>query len=404
VQHTPLEDELRGQIAREGSLSFRDVMRAALYHPRYGYYTNLRGFGAEGDFITSPERHPAFGWLLGRQALDVWEALERPRPFKILEIGAGTGALAESLVAFLRGGRGERREFPERGGMAAASESVPQDVVYTLDEPSPSLREVQRRRLSDPAFRWDHTDQPAHFIIANEVADALPVHRAIVRSGHFHELRVGVDPAGELTWVEAPRPEPDIEAYFEALRYIPSEGSVVDVCLELHDWLTALARRLQGGLALVIDYAASPPRDSLLTYYRHTLGSDPLMRLGEQDISAHVDLRTLVRFAIAEGLRAGATAQRGLLLNLGVQQVQAALTGSTDRQALGHLVDPNGAGGQIAALFLLRGMPADYKPAGAVGREWPEPRDVPGLPPDRDELEFLSQWQEAFGERDGGAT
>ena len=69
-----LEILLRERIARDGPLSFREVMQAALYHPEYGYYTNLRGFVADGDFITSPERHPAFGWLLGRQALDVWEA------------------------------------------------------------------------------------------------------------------------------------------------------------------------------------------------------------------------------------------------------------------------------------------------------------------------------------------
>ena len=79
------------------------------------------------------------------------------------------------------------------------------------------------------------------------------------------------------------------------------------------------------------------------------MGSDPLVRLGQQDISAHVDLRTLVRLAIAAGLRAGATAQRGLLLNLGFQQVLAQLPGPTDRQALAGLVDPDGLGGQIAA-------------------------------------------------------
>src|SRR5689334_24006997 len=109
-------------------------MQAALYHPRYGYYTNLRGFGPEGDFITSPERHPAFGWLLGRQALDVWDALGRPRPFKILELGAGSGALAASLVSFL-------------------GDQVP-EIVYTLDEVSPSLRSVQQQRLRGPAFCW----------------------------------------------------------------------------------------------------------------------------------------------------------------------------------------------------------------------------------------------------------
>src|SRR5579859_7737161 len=122
-------------------------MQAALYHPVHGYYTNLRGFGPEGDFITSPEHHPAFGWLLGRQALDVWAALDRPRPFRILELGAGSGALAEPLVGFLRG------------------QAV--DTVYTLDEPSPALRAVQRARLTDPVFRWaPDDDQAAHFVIA----------------------------------------------------------------------------------------------------------------------------------------------------------------------------------------------------------------------------------------------
>jgi SAM-dependent MidA family methyltransferase len=378
VAHTPLEQLLRERIAREGPLSFRDVMDAALYHPRYGYYTNLRGFGAAGDFITSPERHPAFGWLVGRQALDVWEALDRPRPFKILELGAGSGALAESLMRFLR------EEVPE--------------TEYTLDEVSPSLRSLQRRRLSGAEFRWESSEdseEPAHFIIANEVADALPVHRAVMRSGRLYELQVALDEADHLTWVTAGAPHAQIEAYFDALHYTPPEGGVVDVCLELAGWVKSLARRLQGGCALVIDYTASPPRDSLLTYYRHTLGSDPLIRLGEQDISAHVDLRTLVRLAVSENLRAGATAQRGLLFNLGFGQVHARLTRPTDRHALSQLVDPNGPGGQIAAVFVLRGL-AEYKPAGAVGRDWPEPADVPSLPPDQDESDFLSQWQEAF--------
>ena len=367
---------LRERIWREGSLSFRDVMEAALYHPEHGYYTNLRGFGATGDFITSPERHPAFGWLLGRQALDVWEALDRPRPFKILELGGGSGALAESLMSFLR-------------------EQVP-EIVYTLDEISPSLRAVQQDRLSAPEFRWDSVDEPAHFLVANEVADALPVHRAVVQSGRFHELRVALDEANRLTWVTAQTPHAEIEAYFEALHYQPCEGGVVDVCLGLGDWVSRVARRLeQRGVALVMDYAASPPRDTLLTYYRHTLGSDPLVRLGRQDISAHVDLRTLVRLATADKLQAGATAQRGLLLNLGFSQVQASLAGATDRRALSALVDPNGLGAQIAAVFLLRGL-TGYKPAGAVGREWPQPAHVPCLPPDQDELDFLSQWQEAF--------
>jgi SAM-dependent MidA family methyltransferase len=374
---TELEDLLRERIRAEGPLPFREVMQAALYHPQLGYYTNLRGFGAEGDFITSPERHPVFGWLLGRQALDVWEALDRPRPLKMLELGAGSGALAQPLVSVVRA-------------------MVP-EVTYTIDETSPSLRALQQGRLTDAAFRWDGTDEPAHFIIANEVADALPVDRVLVRGGRLREVRVGLDHRGALTWVEHDTARQEIEAYFGALHYLPPEGQVVDVCTELGDWIKRVAGRLgERSVALILDYAASPPRDSLLTYYRHTMGSDPLVRLGQQDISVHVDMRTLVRLAIGEGMRAGATAQRGLLFNLGFQQVQARLPGPTDRQALAGLVDPEGLGGQIAAVFLVRGLP-DYRPVGAVGRsDWPESEAVPALPPDQDEAEFLSQWHEAF--------
>jgi SAM-dependent MidA family methyltransferase len=214
----------------------------------------------------------------------------------------------------------------------------------------------------------------------------------------LRELQVGLaDDRQALTWVEGPAARLELETYFEALHYLPPEGQVADVCLDLADWVGHVARRLSArGVALVMDYAASPPRDSLLTYYRHTMGSDPLIRLGQQDISVHVDLRTLVRLAIGQGLRAGASAQRGLLLNLGFEQVMGRLTGPTDRQALLHLADPNGLGGQIAVVFLLRGLP-DYKPVGAVGgHDWPAPRDVPSLPPNQDEADFLSQWREAF--------
>jgi SAM-dependent MidA family methyltransferase len=372
---TELEDLLRERIRREGSISFRDVMQAALYHPEYGYYTNLRGFGADGDFITSPERHPAFGWLLGRQALEIWEALDRPQPFKILELGGGSGTLAESLVAALH-------------------DHIPM-ISYVLDEISPSLKAAQQQRLTDPLFSWQ-SDGTAHFIVANEVADALPVQRAVVRQGHFHELRVGLE-RDSFAWLEDDLPSSAIEAYFAALHFAPPEGSLVDVCLDLAEWLADIARRLdQRAAALILDYAASPPRDSLLTYYRHTMGSDPLIRLGQQDISAHVDMRTLVRLAVAQGLKAGATAQRGLLLNLGFQQVYDALPGPTNRRALTALADPQGLGGQIAAVFLLRGMEG-YRPVGAVGgRDWPTPREVPSVPPDHEEADFLNQWREAF--------
>src|SRR5207244_5683151 len=111
-----------------------------------------------------------------------------------------------------------------------------------------------------------------------------------------------------------PHANEKLEAYFHANGPMPADGSVVDVSLQLADWVNKLLGRLKRGVALVIDYAASPPRDTLLTYYRHTMGSDPLVRLGQQDITAHVALQMAMRLAVAEGLRTEATTQRGMLM------------------------------------------------------------------------------------------
>ncbi len=314
-------------------MSFAEVMAAALYDPEHGYYSKLCGFGKDGDFITSPEVHPVFGQLLARQAVDVWHHLGEPWPFHILEFGAGSGALAAELL-----------------------EAMPQ-AEYTIEEPSPSLRAVQQARLGAHAT-WRSTNRP-HLVIANEVLDAQPVHRLTVRDGVLRELCVDAN----LQWVEGEAPA-KAHAYFHNLGLLPPEGAVTEVNLQLDDWVRQLEDRMaEGSLALILDYGYpaeklfSRQQGTLLTYYRHTLGSDPLQRLGEQDISVHVDFTTLATAAQRVGLQViGVTSQATLLRNLGLFELQG------DRRAMWPLADPNGLG-RIGALFLGRGLDG-YVPLG----------------------------------------
>jgi SAM-dependent MidA family methyltransferase len=336
---TPAEALIRERAAREGPLSFAEVMRLALYHPSLGYYSRLRGFGAQGDFITSPEVSPVFGELLGRQAENVSRFLGEPRPFRILELGGGSGALAHALL----------RQLPH--------------AVYAIDELSPSLRATQQDRLRQLPVRWDGDHEP-HMVIANEVLDAQPVHRLTVRDGQLRELRVSAD----LHWVEADAPAPAHE-YFARLKLLPPEGAIVEVNLQLDGWVKQLAARLKRGMALILDYGYaaeglfSRPQGTLLTYYKHTLGSDPLQRLGEQDISVHVDFTTLATAAHQAGLQVlGVISQASLLRNLGLLELHAA-----DRRAAAALIDPNGLG-RIGVLFLGRGLDG-YVPLGVRSKE-----------------------------------
>jgi SAM-dependent MidA family methyltransferase len=335
---TPVERLLRERIVRRGPLSFAEVMETALYHPEYGYYTRLRGFGAAGDFVTSPELDPVFGRTLARQALDLWEHLGRSGPFRILELGAGSGALAHALLTDLPG------------------------AEYAIEESSPSLRVVQQQRLAGLPVSWEISEAP-HLVIANEVLDAQPVHRLTVHNGQLRELCIDES----FQWVETDAPAA-AHAYFERLRLLPPEAAIADVNLGLSEWVHQLAQRLEHGLAIILDYGYpaealfSRKPGTLLTYYKHTLGSDPLQRLGEQDISAHVDFTTLATSAHQAGLQViGVTSQRALLRTLGIDSL------SQDRRVIRSLTDPDGLG-RIGVLFLGKGL-KDYRPAGLASKE-----------------------------------
>jgi SAM-dependent MidA family methyltransferase len=211
---------------------------------------------------------------------------------------------------------------------------------------------VQQARLAGLPVTWDELEAP-HLVIANEVLDALPVHMVTVRDGILRERLVGED----LEWVEAPA-QPELHAYFARLGLLPPEGAITEVNLGLEPWVRRLAGRLTRGLALILDYGYpseaffARPQGTLLTYYQHTMGSDPLVRLGLQDISVNVDFTTLASAANAAGLQViGVTSQRALLRNLGIGSLAPALT------------DPKGLG-RVGVLFLGRGLADDYVPIG----------------------------------------
>src|SRR6266702_566889 len=81
---------IEAEIAASGGwISFARYMQLALHEPGIGYYASgASKFGPGGDFVTAPELGSLFGRTLARQL----------REFDcVLEIGAGSGALADVL-------------------------------------------------------------------------------------------------------------------------------------------------------------------------------------------------------------------------------------------------------------------------------------------------------------------
>ena len=304
---------IRADIERAGGwIPFARYMELALYAPGLGYYmAGARKLGADGDFTTAPELTPLYGHTLARVAAQV---LGRAGG-EILEIGAGSGALAASALEEL-----------ERLGALPAS--------YLILELSPELRARSRDTLAARVphlmerIAWLNGLPPAFsgFVVGNEVLDAMPVHVVRARSDAIDEA--GVALGGDGGFVSAFRPAAG--ELLEAARALGlADGYVTEIGLVARAFVASVARALERGVALFVDYGF-PRREyyhpqrrtgTLMCHYRHRAHGDPFFLPGLQDITAHVDFT-----AIADAAR-GAGAQ---LLGYGTQAQLLIGAGLTD--------------------------------------------------------------------------
>ena len=284
-------ERLRSEIAAAGGwIPFARYMELALG----AYYgAGDRQFGARGDFVTAPE----LGRLFGRTLANQLRALDGP----VLELGAGSGALAETLLDELH------RE-------------------YLILETSPALRARQAARLGKRVRFLDRL--PSKFeglVLANEVVDALPVHAVGWRAHGIVERGVSMD----LTWTERPAAGAVLE-YAKTIDVAPPYDS--EIGLAGQAWMRTLGERLERGAIFVIDYGFPrreyyhPQRSmgTLMCHAQHRAHADPFQRPGEQDISAHVDFSALAEAAHSVGLEVlGYTSQAQFLVNCGITDVLA---------------------------------------------------------------------------------
>jgi SAM-dependent MidA family methyltransferase len=363
-----LVERIRGAIeAAGGWIDFSRFMTMAQYEPGLGYYSaGARKFGAAGDFITAPEVAPVFSRCLAAQCAEILRELGEGAV--VLELGAGSGAMASVMLAEL-----------ERLG------SLPAE--YWILDLSADLRERQRAVIAASVphlldrVRWldGLPDDPwVGMIVANEVLDALPIERFAVRAGDVHALGVGCE-YGRLQLAEV-RANATLRA---AVRRIEAdlgaplpEGYESEVNPALGPWLTALAATLERGVLLFVDYGLprrefySPERTrgTLLCHFRHRFHDDALARVGLQDITAWVDFTAVADAALAAGLDVvGYTTQAHFLIGCGLGEYVANVADldlvdrvNLSRQAM-MLTLPGEMGERFKVIALAKGYDAPLR-------------------------------------------
>jgi SAM-dependent MidA family methyltransferase len=279
----------------------------------------------------------------------------------VVEAGAGTGVLARQVLETL-------------------GEPLRRITRYVAVERSAAARDAMRAAGIEIAATLGEVGGGAvGCVIANELLDNLPFHRAKATEEGVVELFVSLDRDRFVLEEEAPSSE-------EVMRLAPSlrvgEEGVVN--LEALQFLDQAAGLFDRGYIWLVDYGwPSVEHGALVHGYRdHRVEEDVLANPGSRDITAGVDFDALVRHARSRGLNVwGPVTQREALMALGYEEWERTALASqgqslserrgidairtfSERGRARMLVDPSGPGGFYVVCF---GVGTDRPPRSVGG-------------------------------------
>lgn len=352
---------IRDEIdASGGSLSFERYMDMALYEPGLGYYSaGAAKFGAAGDFVTAPGVSGLFGRALSRQVAEILAVAEGNT---VMELGAGDGGLAVDVLNGLR----EQSALPTRYVILEVSASLKARQQETLARETPDLLDRVQWLDVPPTEPFDGV------ILANEVVDALPVHRFVRRASGLRELRVTWrDEAFDWAEGEPPADLAEAVAGIEADLGAPlADGYESEVLTRVAPWLAEVCTGLRRGAALFVDYGY-PRREfyhpdrrtgTLVCYYRHRAHPNPFVVPGLQDLTAFVDFTALAEAGLTARMAvAGYTTQAHFLMGCGLPtMLEDAALDTEERLRLAQqaktLMMPGEMGERFKVMALARGL------------------------------------------------
>ncbi len=331
--HFPFMEHITALIEQTGPLTFARFMELALYEETNGYY--MKGgsrshpagspIGMEGgDFFTAPCLAPLLAKCLVRQLVEIDEHLGRPAVFHLVEMGPGDGALLRDML----------RECGERHPALLSR------LACLLVERSPALRCRQRDTLSawttrECGIRWvdDVGRLPdgglTGMLFSNELVDAFPVHRIRMTRDGLRELYV-TRRNREFVEITGEPSTPALSSFLADLGVDLPDGFTTEINLDAVQWIARVAGALDRGVVITIDYGHTS-RDyfsrarrhgTLMGYHRHTVSTNPYARVGEQDLTAHVNFSSLARAGERAGLTTmGLTNLAHFLMSLGIDDL-----------------------------------------------------------------------------------
>lgn len=309
-------------------ISFFQYMNNCLYDADYGYYRSgpVR-IGKEGDFYTSSAIGHVMSEVLAGYINEYGRLMDKP--LKLIEWGAGTGRLSAQIAAACR----ERRRDWDKQFTLIQIEDNPSHVqAGRIAHAHIAAQEAALAPIfatSEEAFQASWLKQPA-IILANELLDAFPVHRVQVVNGELMELGVAGTAAQGFHYVYMPLSDQRINGWLKRDGIALQEGQQTEVASATADWLQQLGTVMMEGRLVLIDYGHEAAEytaehrmdGTLMCYWRHQASDQPFLRVGEQDITAHVPFTFVRHCAEESGWKVVSyTTQKQFLMDHGVVEL-----------------------------------------------------------------------------------
>lgn len=324
-----VEEEIRVLIQQNGPITFSQFMQICLYSPQGGFYST-RANRINTNFGTSPTSHPLFGTLIAKQLKQMWEILDCPSIFQIIEVGSGDGALARSIV--------DEIQLMD-GDLSQALQYIATDYEpwwpESLSETLGWDGKTQNNRPNERKITWGIDRVKAMgvapfkdiigCIICNELVDNFPFHQFVIQDGSIKEVYVTISDKG-FTEILGPPSTPLIEKRLSSLNLSLPDGYRSEVNLVIDSWMNQVFQTLDKGFVLSIDYgelskdlySLKNNLGTLMCYNRHVYSNNPYQNIGSQDITSYVDFTSLMSSGEKQGFTTqGYALQRNFLQNLG---------------------------------------------------------------------------------------
>ena len=267
-----------------GTYSIDKFLDEALYNKKFGYYSQSKPFGKEGDFTTAPLITPIFSEMISIWIISFWIKIGKPKKFSFVELGPGNGVFCKTFCNTLK-------NFP------AFKKSI---KIYLLEK-SEKLTNIQKDLIKEKNVNWiknlNQIKNGPVLFFGNEFFDSIPIKQFEVKKSKIYEKFIEFQKGKFKKFILKKTSKKMIKklnnsnlCLKDGIIEYPQDG------LKILDFIVKKVKKLNGGI-LLIDYGYLKKQkiDTLQSLRAHKKNVY-YKNIGKADITSLVNFQLLYKF------------------------------------------------------------------------------------------------------------